>query len=201
MASPELNSVRASRLTAPGGDVGLQLDYQLAPRWHLNASYLLTLKRYVARGTDYNLPAGYVLPHNWVISDVDAVCRIVDIPVNLRYDVLRKQRYQLFASAGLSSLLMRREQYTYGYEPVAGQPVAPYSWELDNGSNHILKILNLSAGYERAVGPRWTVQAEPYLKLPLGGVGFGAVRLMSVGVFFSFKYGLLPAHPATPAAP
>ena len=200
VASPELNSVRASHPTPLGGDVGLQADYQLARRWHVSVSYLQTLKRYAADGADYHLPAGYATPHNWTISDVGAVCRIIDIPVNLRYDVVRRPGYQLFASAGLSSLFMRREQYTYNYEPVNGKTFQPTDWTLLDGSNHYLKILNLSAGYERAISSRWTVQAEPYLKLPLGGVGFGQVRLMSAGLFFSFRYGLLPARPAPPAA-
>lgn len=200
VAAPELSTVRADRLTAPGTNVGVQLDYQLARRWRLSTSFLLTNKRYVARGTDYHLPAAYTLPHGWVISDVDAVCRIIDIPLNLRYDLWQRPHYQVFASLGLSSLLMKREQYTYNYDLVYGKPVPAYSWELSNGSQHVLKILNLSAGYERAVGPHWTVQAEPFVKLPLAGVGYGAVRLSSAGIFFSLKYGLLPQRTATPPA-
>ncbi len=196
VGAPEFSTVRADRLSKPGSSLGVMLEYQLGRRWRVSAGYLYTNKLYVARGTDYTLPAGYTLPHGYVISNVDAACRIVDIPLNLRYDLWQRPRYQLFISAGLSSLLMRREQYTYDYELLYGKPVAPYSWELDNGSQHVLKVLNLSAGYERAVGQRWTVQAEPFVKLPLAGVGFGAVRLSSAGVFFSLKYGLLPVHPA-----
>ena len=196
VGAPEFSTVRADRLVKPGSSLGVMLEYQLGRRWRVSAGYLYTNKLYAARGTDYTLPAGYTLPHGYVISNVDAACRIVDIPLNLRYDLWQRPRYQLFISAGLSSLLMRREQYTYDYELLYGKPVAPYSWELDNGSQHALKVLNLSAGYERAVGLRWTVQAEPFVKLPLAGVGFGAVRLSSAGVFFSLKYGLLPVRPA-----
>lgn len=196
VGAPEFSTVRADRLVKPGSSLGVTLEYQLGRRWRVSAGYLYTNKLYAARGTDYTLPAGYTMPHGYVISNVDAACRIVDIPFNLRYDLWQRPRYQLFVSAGLSSLLMRREQYTYDYDLVYGKPVAPYSWELDNGSQHVLKVLNLSAGYERAVGLRWTVQAEPFVKLPLAGVGFGAVRLSSAGVFFSLKYGLLPVHPA-----
>ena len=85
---------------------------------------------------------------------------------------------------------------TYDYAPVYGKPVAPYAFEVDNGSRHLLKVLNLSVGYERLLGPRWSVQAEPFVKLPLAGVGYGAVRLRSAGVFFSLRYGLLPVRPA-----
>jgi hypothetical protein len=102
----------------------------------------------------------------------------------------------VFAGAGLSSLLMKREQYTYNYDPVYGRPVPSYDIEVANGSRHFLKVLNLSAGYERLLGPRWAVQAEAFAKLPLAGVGYGAVRLRSAGVFFSLRYGLLPVRPA-----
>lgn len=194
VAAPELSTVRAARLSPPGPSVGVQLDYRLARRWHLSTAFLYTVKRYGAAGTDYTVP--YTLPHGWVIDDVRAVCRIIDIPLNLRYDFWQRPRYQLFASAGLSSLLMKREQYTYDYAPVYGRPVPSYAFEVDNGSRHLLKVLNLSVGYERLLGPRWSVQAEPFVKLPLAGVGYGAVRLRSAGVFFSLRYGLLAGRPA-----
>jgi hypothetical protein len=91
---------------------------------------------------------------------------------------------------------MKREQYTYDYGLVYGKPVAPYTFDISNGSQHLLKVLNLSVGYERLLGQRWSVQAEPFVKLPLAGVGYGAVRLRSAGVFFSLRYGLLPVRPA-----
>jgi hypothetical protein len=194
VAAPELSTVRTNRLSPPGPSVGVQLDYRLARRWRLSTAFLYSVKRYGAAGTDYTVP--YTMPHGWVITDVNAVCRIIDIPLNLRYDLWQRPRYQVFASAGLSSLLMKREQYTYDYAPVYGKPVAPYSFEVSNGSQHFIKVLNLSAGYERMLSPRWSVQAEAFTKLPLAGVGYGAVRLRSAGVFFSLRYGLLPGRPA-----
>ncbi len=193
-AAPELSAVHPNRLAAPGPSVGMQLDYRLTRRWHLSTALLYTVKRYGAAGTDYTVP--YALPHGWVIRDVDAVCRIIDIPLNVRYDLWQRPSYQLFASAGLSSLFMKREQYTYNYDPVYGRPIPSYAFEVDNGSRHLLKVLNLSAGYERRLGARWSAQAEAFAKLPLAGVGYGAVRLRSAGVFFSLRYGLLPVRPA-----
>jgi hypothetical protein len=194
VAAPELSTVRTSRFSPPGPNVGVQLDYQLARRWRLSTAFLYSVKRYTAAGTDYTVP--YTMPHGWVITDVDAVCRIIDIPLNLRYDLWQRPRHQVFVSAGLSSLLMKREQYTYDYGLVYGKPVPSYTFDVSNGSQHLLKVLNLSVGYERLLGQRWSVQAEPFVKLPLAGVGYGAVRLRSAGVFFSLRYGLLPVRPA-----
>ena len=199
VAAPELSAVRPSQLAAPGRNVGLQLDYRLGRRWHLSVAYLQTVKRYVARGTDYSPPAYYVPPRTWRIDGVAADCRIVDVPLNLRYDLWQRPRYQVFASAGLSSLLMQREAYTYTYEQVSGRNRPAETVEVRTNARHVLQILNLSAGFEHAVGQRWSVQAEPFVKLPLGGIGFGDVRLGSAGVFLSLRYGLWPARAGTPA--
>jgi hypothetical protein len=199
VAAPELSAVRPSQLAAPGRNVGLQLDYRLGRRWHLNAAYLQTVKRYVARGTDYTPPTGYAQPRpTWRLDEVGADCRIVDVPLNLRYDLWQRPRYQVFASAGLSSLFMQREDYTYNYEQVSGRPPRPAeAVTVRSGAGHVGQILNLSAGVEHAVGRRWSLLAEPFVKLPLGGIGLGDVRLSSAGVFFSLRYGLLPAPAST----
>lgn len=197
VAAPELSAVHLTRLAAPGTSLGAQLDYRFAQRWHFSVSYLLTEKRYVADGSDYRPPTSYQAPHPaWDLAEVGAACRIVDIPLNLRYDLWPRLDRQFFVSAGLSSLLLRRERYTYYYSPnpTTGAPRPATDWELLNGSQPLLRVLNLSAGYERTLGPRWTVQAEPFLKLPLAGIGFGAIRLNSAGVFLSLRYGLWSAR-------
>jgi hypothetical protein len=188
LASPELNTVHRSP-AGLGGSVGLQVEYQLAQRWRLSTGYLQAIKRYEATGSDYQLVPNW--PSSWVLSGVTANCRIIDVPLNLRYDVWQQPLRRAFVSGGLSSLFMRREDYDYQYE-VAGQ-TKNTAWQLLNGSSHPFQVLNLSVGYEQNINSRWALQAEPYLKLPLGGIGYGAVRLQSAGIFFSLKYSLLRA--------
>ncbi|PJJ54818.1 hypothetical protein CLV45_3164 [Hymenobacter chitinivorans DSM 11115] len=190
--APELSTVGWTKTTSPGSNLGVVVEYRFTDRLRLNVAAIRSVKRYVARGSDYTVPAG-TWSGNYTIDDVGAVCRITDVPINLRYDVLHRPQAALFVSAGLTSLLMRDEQYTYNYQYYGKY----YSrdWQVKNGSNHWLSVVNLSAGYERSLASRWSVQAEPYVKVPLGGVGFGQVKLSSAGVFFSLKYHLLPTTP------
>jgi hypothetical protein len=58
-----------------------------------------------------------------------------------------------------------------------------------NQNQHLLRILNLTAGVEYGLGTRWNLLAEPYVKVPLAGVGMGKVKLLSAGVLFGLKYG------------
>jgi hypothetical protein len=76
----------------------------------------------------------------------------------------------------------------YGYYYSTNNPYLRPEWRGKRTGEHYLSVVNLSVGYERNLGRRFSWQAEPFLKLPLGGVGFGKVRLGSGGVFVSLKY-------------
>ena len=52
----------------------------------------------------------------------------------------------------------------------------------------VFGIYNFSLGYQKAIGSQWFLEIEPFIKVPLGGVGFGEVKLWSTGSFFSLKY-------------
>jgi hypothetical protein len=54
--------------------------------------------------------------------------------------------------------------------------------------NEWFKILNVSAGYERALSKSWSIQAEPFIKVPLSGVGFGDMDISSYGILVGIKY-------------
>jgi hypothetical protein len=164
------------------------VDYRFTPRLRVRSGLVRSVKRYAARGSDYYPPYGYWQASSPILA-LDANCRVTEVPLDLRYDVVKRPTYSLFISTGLTTLLMRNERYAYEYEKNGVLTTA--TWSLARGSNHAFGTLNLSGGVERVVGGRWSVQAEPFLKLPLGGVGFGQIRLRSAGVAFSVKYGLL----------
>jgi len=46
-------------------------------------------------------------------------------------------------------------------------------------------VLDLSAGYEYTLNKRFSLAAEPYVKLPFSGVGAGKIKLNSAGVLFT----------------
>jgi hypothetical protein len=186
-AAPSWSAVRTLNTAQLGGNLGLTLEYRLTTRLRLRTGLVRSVKRYEAASSDYTpLPAWNWRPGNY---EVYANCRITEIPLDLRYDVVSKPTYSVFAGAGLTSLLMRHEQYAYDYQ-VNGQNRTAAA-KVVNGSNYAFGLFTISTGVERALGSRWSVQAEPFLELPLGSVGAGKVRLSSAGASFSLKYGLL----------
>ena len=81
---------------------------------------------------------------------------------------------------------MKKEDYAYTYYyPQTGQ-VYLYEHTYKNESRNILSIANLSVGYTKKLGKVAELRLEPYVKIPLGGVGYGELPLLSTGIRAGF---------------
>lgn len=183
--APDVSTVKFTHTKDPGTNIGLTIGYNLSKHFQLQTGVFYTSKNYKTYGKDYHPPKGY-----WTdyvkLETVTGECDMWDIPLNIRYNIAPQQSSKFFASAGLSSYLMRKEDYDFFYY-YNGNPVSRFrSYYTDN--RHWFSVLNLSVGYERQVGKCVSLQAEPFFKQPLKGVGFGSIKLNSTGIYFSVKY-------------
>ena len=189
VAAPEATTVKFAGGESPGLNLGLTLDYRLSSRLRLSTGLLRSTKQYVARREDYDWGAYQARVFSHDFTSVDGSCTVLDVPLNLRYDLLVRPAYRLVGSVGLSSFFMQRERYFYDWTDGTGA----HTWTgtAENQSRHLLSILNLAAGAEYGLGTagRWSLVAEPYVKVPLAGVGLGKVKLLSAGVYVGVKYG------------
>ncbi|GAB3931992.1 hypothetical protein [Larkinella terrae] len=193
--APDLNFVGDSPKAATDFEIGVVGEYRFARRFTIQSGVLRSVKKYNAPGKSYAKPPHWYGP---MYESVDAVCTVLDIPVNLRFDVMVNQRRRWFVSAGLSSYIMQKERYEYNYPPgVMPNPgmTQYFSWSGKTGF-HEWSHLNFSFGYERnfsSDGPlrRFSWQVEPFLKYARRStLGYGKIRLTSAGVFFSLRYRL-----------
>lgn len=183
---PDVSLVGFSEVTRPGTNLGILLEYQLNRRWSINSGITYSRKNYTAKGEDYHPPKGF-WDYGFVPDMTDATCEVIDIPINIRYYFRPAKSNRLFASTGLSTYLMLTEDYKYQYGRDDPQHLV-LSWSGKNENQHYFAIYNLSVGYQRSMGKQWFLEIEPFVKLPLTGVGFGEVDLWSTGALFSLKY-------------
>jgi len=120
------------------------------------------------------------------LEDVTGSCYMIDFPLNARYNAIQKKSFNVFAGAGLSSYLMKKEEYSY-YGYYYGNPINS-NREYEGSEGYILSILNVSVGYEKKLSNSFSMQVEPFFKQTLKGVGFGDISLSSTGVYFSLRY-------------
>ena len=191
--APDLSGVGLKNFSRPGTNVGLLLEYRLAARWSVQTGLIQSTKVYKALPDEYGYLPDYLEKYKPNLAQVDGRCSMFDIPINIRYDVILKPRQdgqqptRWFISSGITSYVMKQEDYTYSYYHY-------YSSNIPNASastgSYRFSTLNLSVGYERALSKRLSWQVEPFIKAPLKGVGYFKIDLLSTGAFFSLRYKL-----------
>jgi hypothetical protein len=170
--------------TGTGYRFGLKGEYQITDQLFLKTGVLLSKVHYSATGQQYN-PPGY-WNQGTQPSETNAICLIFEIPVGLKYNVLNFDQSRFFSTAALSSYIMLNEEYRFSYS--SAYPGLQEQMKIKNGSRHFLNHLNLSIGYEYDLTPAMSVRTEPFINLPMSGVGWGDVRFYSMGGFISLNF-------------
>ncbi|MDB5253597.1 MAG: PorT family protein [Flaviaesturariibacter sp.] len=172
-----------------GFEAGVIAGYRLTNHWSLEAGLVSSRRHYYSDGKYLNTSKIY-LPPNSSITMVDGSCRMLEIPVSIRFNGAARKHGNWFGTAGLSSYLMKREDYDYAYYYPSTNYTAIHSKTYRNESRDWVSVLQLSGGYDRSVTRTLNVRVEPYLQLPLRGMGFGKLPLTSAGVRIGFTKSL-----------
>lgn len=183
-AGPDASSAGLAKPGKIAINYGVGFSYGLTGRFTLRTGFYIAEKIYSADKSQYHVPSGG--SNVEYLYNIDANCKVYEMPLTLSYDFGKVKNHQWFASTGLSSYLMKKESYDYYYKyPNGGQYTK--SWSISNQNKNYFSVLDFSAGYEYTFSKRSSLVAEPYVKIPLSGVGAGKVKLNSGGILFTFK--------------
>ena len=183
-AGPDYSSVKFKYSGQVRMNYGIGLSYAINDRFSVRTGFYAGAKVYSADSNSYHTPytGG---PYSYKLHSVDADCFVYEVPVSVVYNFKGTKNYNFFASAGLSSYFMKKEDYLYNYISPSGQKYS-HLWQFRNENKHPFSIVSLSAGYQYNFSKRFSLLAEPYVKLPIGkGVGDGRVMLNNTGVLFT----------------
>lgn len=169
-----------------GFNVGVSVGYHFNDKLSVHTGAIYTQKKYKVAGADFTAPKGTMISY-YKVEDVDGSCNMWEFPLVARYTLSQGKKSSLFASAGLSSYVMTSEDYYYRFYNNSGV-LTSRNAEYYTGNTYFMSILHLSAGFESRMSKNLSLIVEPYAKLPLGGVGFGSIRLSSFGLNFSVQY-------------
>ena len=181
--SPDINAIENFEYLGFGGSLGLLVEYRLNKRFALQTGIGYSTKKYVGDFEYYHAWPDWTKGHPSKPIEIGGRCKVIDIPINVRFNLLQKNNHSWFISSGVSSYIMLNETYIYAYDLA---PTKTTNW--NDNSSFYASTLNFSVGFEKKMSKHLSFQAEPYLKIPLKGVGRGLVNLYSNGVFFSTKY-------------
>ena len=183
-AGPDVSYVGNGKLGTMKLITGGGFGYTIKDRFTIRAGFYSGRKIYTALPGAYNPPAiFYTYYPN--LEKVDADCKVYEIPISVNYNFGLRSKQNWFVTAGISSYLMKSETYNYYYKYLPSGPTVSRKRTIDNENKHYFSALTFSAGYLHTINKHISLIVEPYMKVPLSGVGYGKVKLSSAGLLFS----------------
>ncbi|MES2416568.1 MAG: hypothetical protein V4541_00185 [Bacteroidota bacterium] len=166
--------------------MGLSVSVGLFKKLSLQTGIAYGAKNYEASGYDYAFNNPNVANS---IAAINAACKVLEIPLRASYQLTDQQHSSIDLNAGLSSYIMLKEDYNFIYTAVSGRK--DRLLEKTNANQHYLSVIDLSATYNiKLKNKKFALGIEPYLKIPMSGIGEGNVPLKSSGVSLKIRYDL-----------
>lgn len=163
---------------------GLTIGAKITPKLSLKTGVLFGLKNYAASAYSYQLKNS---ARSSAITGIYANCDVLEIPLKASYTVYNDNKRSIDINTGLSSYLMLKEKYNFQYTAQSGY--RDYTLVKSNANQHYLSVANISATYYiKLKNSKYQFGIEPYIKIPLQGVGEGKVHLKSSGLSLNLRY-------------
>jgi hypothetical protein len=163
---------------------GVGVGYTFTNRVTLRTGFYSGRKVYSAAPDAYNPPAIFWNYYPF-LEKVNADCKVYEIPLSLSYNFGKPSSRQWFVAGGISSLIMKKEEYYYTYKYTPAGSTHYKEWTVENKNKHYFSVATISGGIQQNIGKSISLTAEPYVKIPLAGVGYGKVKLFSTGIQFT----------------
>ncbi len=114
------------------------------------------------------------------IVSLEGSTGVLEIPVKFKYNFRQKNNKYIFSSAGITSYILTREKNNYLLLVNGSQQNMVSSYK--NKSRSFAATLDISMGYEHKIGKFNYMRIEPYVQIPLKGMGVGSIPVMSSGL-------------------
>jgi len=176
----DLTTVKFQETSKMGSHYGAMAGYSFAKKWSVEVGFIVEKKYYYTDGQYFDKSKLNLNANTSVIS-VDGDCKMFEIPISIKYDITNSYKSNFFVTGGLSSYIMKQEDYTMVYGYTSGSTSTHY-YPYKNSSKNFFAEIRLTGGYAFKLPAQFSVRVEPYLNIPVAGVGYGKLNLMSAGI-------------------
>jgi hypothetical protein len=177
-AGAELNKVKTQDMTKAGFNGGLVLGLQINKKIAVETGVQLSQKKYYSDGK-YFKPKTGSMPSNMTVSSLQSTSTLIEIPVSVKYNFSKKKN-TLYGKAGLSSYIMTKESNKYQAVVSGQQQEVNSTYKANKG--YLASDVRISAGYQHTVNKKMNMRIEPYIQIPLKGIGVGSLPVTTTGL-------------------
>ncbi|MDP4264937.1 MAG: hypothetical protein Q8941_20585 [Bacteroidota bacterium] len=174
---PQLSEVKSQKMRKAGFDAGILLGYHFSPGISGETGILFSEKYYYSKGEHFKMDM-----QGMKLLSMEGNSSVFEIPARVKYDAWTFQHTKLFLTAGLSSYIIISEKNNYRVLMNGVEQNMNASYKYTTG--YFAAAMNISAGFENKIGKLTGLRIEPYLQIPLKGIGVGVMPVMSTGIHF-----------------
>jgi hypothetical protein len=176
-----MNSIKNQGFDKPCFKAGITGGYRFNKRLSAESGLFFT-KKYYSTGGEYFDMDNMHKDHPAVTSvmDVNGSSNLLEIPIGIRYDIKRKGNYRFFSTIGFSSCLMTMENNHYNVMMNGAEQPMHGSYKTDK--MYYAATIDLGAGFEKDIASNKHLRIEPYLQLPVNGIGVGKLYVKTLGI-------------------
>ncbi len=179
IAGPDFSNVKSSAFSNPGVGVGIVAGYDISKVVFIETGVVGNSKYYYSEGEMFNKESAS-MPDEMIVNNLESRSEIIEIPIKIGYRFCQTKNTELFAAGGIAAYIMTKEENHYNVT-MNGTPEKMEGIYTKNNSK-FPAILSISAGLEEKISGILKIRIEPYLKLPLQGIGVGELPVTSAGI-------------------
>ena len=181
VAGPDFSKVHSGSFDRSGINAGIVAGYRFNKKISLESGISLDKKYYTSEGKNFRMDkVGSAMPSGMVINNLESNSSFVEIPLKVKFDFFTKRNINLFVAGGVSAYIITREQNMYHVTFNGDNKNLLSVYEKNNYG--LPAVVNLSTGYEKNIFKNVDIRIEPYLRIPLRGMGVGSLPVTSAGL-------------------
>ena len=179
ITGPDFSKVKSGSFKGPGLSAGILAGYKINKSFFIETGFTRGTKYYSSEGIFFN-KASASMPDGMIVNNLESRSRILEIPLKIGYLFYRKRNTNIFVAAGIAAYIMTKEKNNYNITENGnpGKMVGLY----EKSNFKMPAAFSVSAGWEHHLSGLLKIRIEPYLKLPMQGIGVGKLPVTSAGI-------------------
>lgn len=178
----QFSEVKQQGVLHPDIEAGVLVGYRINRRLALESGLFYSEKCYYSDAKYFKMSPDPSMPANMVLMDLEGKSNVIEIPLKLRYNFIDKRDKKYFAVAGFSSYLLTKENNNYHAMVNGSENYMEKSYRKNSG--YAAATVNVSLGFEHRMVKQSFIRIEPYLQIPIKGIGVGSMPVTSAGIHF-----------------
>ena len=181
VAGADFSKVSTMPYSKMGAITGTFLGITLTHKMFLEIGINWNKKHYKSYGSDFNMDKiRSTMATGMVINDVESHSNLIEVPVQVRYNLINKNRSTFSIAGGFSAYIMTNENNRYNVTMNGSRQRIEGVYTANNYK--VPAIARMGFAYQYNITGNTKISIEPVFKIPLMGIGVGSLPITSASV-------------------